>query len=409
MSIQKQKKRLEITFIIATFLSLSFSTQAGEQWLNLPDSATDRFEITDRIWPATAGEANICLWKDDALGAYSITIDDNCAPDLNWWVEQGNTFGFRFTWFVISGRPSQYNTGFNGIWDAADDPAYGRPSWNELQDTGHDIQSHTVTHLHYLEENREERDAESVTNIAAEYSIAIEHVETFITNHPCTMLAYPGGGNSHLNDEEVAALYYSGARSTSGAFNRANRTEYISTKSMAIDIDDTLDANGKLSRTSIHNLIDREHAYKNGIYYRAWGTQIFHGIPTEAARALVITNLTFIKDHEADIWFGLYGDVSRYGQERDSAVLTVVENTATQIRFTLSDDMLDTVFTFPLTIKVRLPNDWIGAKATQNGSTIEAALIEHEGGNYALVQAVPDQGEVLLKKGIQKGSVLILR
>jgi hypothetical protein len=50
--------------------------------------------------------------------------------------------------------------------------------------------------------------------------------------------------------------------------------------------------------------------------------------------------------------------------------------------------MKDDVFNFPLTVKVRLPDGW---KSVSGGT-----FIEHNGKPYALVDVVPDRGEVVL-------------
>jgi len=103
------------------------------------DFTPDPVIVTDILWPENFGEAHVALWKDDKLGAISITIDDNMAPDHEWWIEQGDKYGFKFTWFVITERPSPEGPG--GFWGDWDD-------FKALYNLGHDIQSHTVSHLH---------------------------------------------------------------------------------------------------------------------------------------------------------------------------------------------------------------------------------------------------------------------
>lgn len=95
---------------------------------------------------------------------------------------------------------------------------------------------------------------------------------------------------------------------------------------------------------------------------------------------------------------GLFREVILYGQERDTARLEVVGSSESEIRFALSDDMDDDAFAYTLTVKVRLPNKWAAVTATQRDLPIEARRIEHEGHAYALVQAVPDRGAVVLRK-----------
>ena len=60
--------------------------------------------------------------------------------------------------------------------------------------------------------------------------------------------------------------------------------------------------------------------------------------------------------------------------------------------------MDDSVFTTPLTVKVRVDNDWTSASAIQSGEVIPTNLITYNGNKYALVDAVPDRGEVILTR-----------
>jgi len=58
--------------------------------------------------------------------------------------------------------------------------------------------------------------------------------------------------------------------------------------------------------------------------------------------------------------------------------------------------MDDKLFDFPLTVKVRLPEAWTAVAAVQGDKPVEAKIVEHEGGKFALVKAVPDRGAVTL-------------
>ena len=60
--------------------------------------------------------------------------------------------------------------------------------------------------------------------------------------------------------------------------------------------------------------------------------------------------------------------------------------------------MKDDLFDFPLTVKVRLPDGWKSAKATQGGKKAAVRFVSHDGAPYALVEAVPDRGTVRITK-----------
>ena len=127
----------------------------------------------------------------------------------------------------------------------------------------------------------------------------------------------------------------------------------------------------------------------------------FHGVAwndklkAELAPEL-IKLLDYVKQRENKIWVGLFREIILYGQERDTAKLSVTKVAPKAITFLLTDRMADNWFSFPLTVKVRVPNDWTHLAATQAGKPIQAKLIEHEKNKYALIQAVPDRGEVVL-------------
>lgn len=61
--------------------------------------------------------------------------------------------------------------------------------------------------------------------------------------------------------------------------------------------------------------------------------------------------------------------------------------------------MKDDIFDYPLTVKVRLPDGWKSAKATQGGKSVPVRFVSHDGAPYALVEAVPDKGMVAVVRG----------
>ena len=105
-----------------------------------------------------------------------------------------------------------------------------------------------------------------------------------------------------------------------------------------------------------------------------------------------------LKKNEKDVWVGTFRDVIQYGQERDTAAIKDLKVAPGKISLAVTDKMHDKFFDMPLTIKVRLENDWSNVVAMQNGKAIDAKLIEHDGAKYALVNVVPDRGIVAITK-----------
>jgi len=170
-------------------------------------------DVTDRIWPQNYGEAHLCLWKDDALGAISYTIDDNSVPDHEWWIEMSTLYDFKCTWFVITNRVTDGPIGTNGYWGTWE-------GWRRLYNLGHDIQSHTVTHN------------VSEETIDYEYGESKRTLEEKIQGNKVLVIAYPSPG-SNLTDPQRARQYYVGGRHVTGLINQADDIDYMSTHSFS--------------------------------------------------------------------------------------------------------------------------------------------------------------------------------
>lgn len=349
---------------------------AKKQLRTLPPPPKEgRFEMSyDRRWPARPGQPEVCLWADDKYAAVSITIDDNCQPDHDWWLKQGAKYGFRFTWFIVTGGVGEPKNSFAGRWE----------DFRQLREAGHDVQSHTVSH----HQNDAERPDDEVR---AEYRDSQQAIVANVPGSRAVCLSYPCGSGK----PEIAAEYYVACRGVHGSANAANRINYLSTSCC------------NLRPESVDMILTGKHATVAWLTdprnRRAWLAPVYHyvragGTPAEkdATQTGVAEELAHLASKKEQIWVGLFREVACYGMERDTSRIEVVKNTGEEIRFLLSDDMNDELFDYPLTIKVRLPATWNNITARQGGKSAAARVVEHDGGRFALVQAVPDRGEVAI-------------
>lgn len=412
--------KLSSALAAAVILSPVLLAGVETQRFNLPDKPTKpRFEVTEKKWPANVGEADLCLWHDDRLAAVSLGVDDNFAGEIDWWKEQAQTYDLKVTWWVITGRVLSDGRSYGGLWS----------QFQELESLGHAVESHTVTHLHIDDldwgksewnyakaraaaaaakapaatgeveasavpsmtvgeaANPADRTPEIARGVEWEYAESIAQINANIPGKKASALAYPGGGNTKYNDRNLAAKYFRVARGATGAPNMANQIDYLSTNAMSgWDFVET--ARGG----NVYNILDR-NLYR-GRYYRGWLILFAHGVGANTEH--FTKTFEFIKANRENLWLGLYTDVAKYGQERDTATLKIESPGPEKISFLLTDEMDDTYFNFPLTVKVRIPEDWKAVEATQGGKAATATVVEHEGSRFALVHSVPDAGLVTL-------------
>ena len=223
------------------------------------------------------------------------------------------------------------------------------------------------------------------------YHDSLKAINDNITNNFACCIAYPNG-EPH---EEIAAKYAIACRGVYGVPNCANNINYLCTNKGA-------GGKGHVQMVAFGETEeDPKWIRGNKALKRGWNIVLYHLVHagrTDAERAknavtaeAEVRYIASLKDER--LWVSRFDDAVKYGQERDSATLTSALKGDT-IEFTLTDRMKDDIFDFPLTVKVRLPDGWTFAKATQGGKPVAVRFVSHDGAPYALVEAVPDKGEV---------------
>ena len=331
------------------------------QKMNL-DPTTDpdgRFDIPQNlVWNPNVGDANVCLWKGDRIAATTITIDDNIEGDHAWWLSMQTTYDLNFTWFVIIGSVSDWSP------------------YQVLVDAGNEVQAHDLA---IAPAGHGDINTFSDSDYLAAVTQVKDTINFSLTNNECTTFAYPyGTQNGYLARSEYIAM-----RGVWGGMNYANKTNYLDLASRSA-INDPYD---------LEILLDPSKNLWNMVYYRGLASYHYHTVAADK-KAVTETFLATISAQSDVIWNGMFSEVTRYGQERDTHTLTVDEINALDIKFTLTDEMNDNYFDFPLTVKIRVSNDWNSVEAEQNGNAIDVVIVENSGDKYVLVDAVPDAGQV---------------
>ncbi|MCK5830506.1 MAG: polysaccharide deacetylase family protein [Methylococcales bacterium] len=339
------------------------------QRLNLPfQPSTTRFtKSLEKNWPENDGEASICLWEKDKFAAASITIDDNVPVDHDWWINIGNIYNWKFTWFVI----------VDSLYNNTNKVSTG--SWSEFQklaNVGHDIQSHSMTHQAH-DDTRENDE------VIIEYLDAFNLINSNITNNKAYTIAWPWG----VFNREIGSLFSIAGRGTASTPNKPENIDYLNVNSLTGGINDAY-LDSILQGTSTVSWLG------NNQYKRGWLVSTYHFVKDRDA---VASELNHLHKRSNDLWLGLFKDVARYGQERDTARLSIITNNPTKIEFKLWDEMDDQIFNYPLTIKIKMHSGWQKIIATQAGNNLESGIIYHNDVAYALIKAIPDKGNVVIK------------
>ena len=353
-----------IVGVLLTAVTFSYGQTIESSKLSLAASPTPRINITDRVWPKTYGEADLCIWYDDKLAAYSLTIDDNHGQDVPFWRALSEQYGWNWTWFLITGHVD--HTGImGGTWS----------DWRALAEAGHSIGSHSVSHL-----------TTSLT-VHQEYADSQAMLREQIPFRDPLVLAYPNGYQPP-NDATLAAHYYIAVRGVKGVLNSRDTIDYrnVNSVSSAQNFDKE-----ESHWASFAGMLNPANPQK----FRAWYSCHFHAV-TEGAKTGIVQMLDILKANESDVWVDTFQHIAMYGQERDTATIRVEKIDEYTLSLEINDQMDDRFFTHPLTVKIRINANWGAISAHQQGKEIKARKIQHAQGAYALVDVVPDAGIVSL-------------
>ena len=117
-------------------------------------------------------------------------------------------------------------------------------------------------------------------------------------------------------------------------------------------------------------------------------TDSWHPISSESLE--VFSKWLKEKQTTNELWVETVGNVTRYCKERDSASIQLVEETSDKMVLSITDNLPNELFNFPITLEVSVPSSWKKVKVKQKNvkNTVEVV-----NGKF-VVNAIPDGGIV---------------
>lgn len=297
------------------------------------------------------GAANIATWYGNAGTVFTLTADDNLMGDFAQWL----------AWFEAYGIPTTLCAPTGYAYECTD-------LWREMVAKGMDVQSHSRFH-------RASGDYSSGKTSSAQdwmdyyggsQDIASAGIRSLIIAYPCG-----------YNAPELSKLLYIGGRGTGGYVNGFN-LDY-----------NCLGSFSGLNENQFAQLLDMAESGNGG-----WVSTHYHqiGSSKDSLESMLARLVPYMQ--AGKLWSTTFAKASQYGQERDTATLTMGATGRDLITFTLTDRMNDLLFDQALTIKIKVDGTWSGVRAYQNGKEMNTRVVTDGGETYLFVDAIPDRGEV---------------
>ena len=308
---------------------------------------------------AVVAPYEVGTWGNFCQGAVSFTFDDNTPNQLSVAQPLFDEKGFHMTFFlVISWSPdwSKYKAAFN---------------------KGHEIGSHSITHPQ--------------TMPASEAGPSKDSIKMNIPGEMCVSIAYP---NCNEPDEATLKKYYIVGRTCSG--QTTSKSPNLFTVGSYIC--------GSQGLNTTANITAKADAAATA---SGWCVYLMHGIDTEpqgssdyspTSSSILKGALNYMDSNRGKLWVESMGNVARYIRERDAVAVAKKDSSDKGITISVTDDLADSIFNYPLSIRRPLPDGWTTAVVTQKGKPVEDSIVTVSSKKYVMFKAVPDSGDVLISK-----------
>jgi hypothetical protein len=135
---------------------------------------------------------------------------------------------------------------------------------------------------------------------------------------------------------------------------------------------------------------------------------LIHGIDGDGGWSSVQSSelragLEYLKANNDKFWVSTFGNVARYIKERNAVSVAETSVRDTSIVLRVTDNLPDSVYDVPVTLRRPLPQGWSSALITQNGRVADAQIVEVNSIQYIQFDAVPDDGDVVITKSEASG------
>ena len=287
----------------------------------------------------------LARFKGDALCAVSLTFDDGYPSQIEKAIPIFDKYGLHATFFI---HTDNIKDTWASSWDA----------WRDAAATGHEVGSHTKTHVDLTQ-------VSIARKLRNEIEGSADLIEQRLGIRPISF-AYPFSASNDTIERQVRAVYL------------LDRSDCRMWGGEGFGVD-----------TGIGNI---EQAAEKG----TWFYCMMHGIDEVSFRPITATALegiaAYLAEHRDTIWTDTYGNVGRYIQERTHTDFKFrdVTHESFEVRLSLSDDLpFRESLTMPLTLMVALDGRDGNLVKAYRGDESLPVLVSRDG-KYVMFEALPD-------------------
>jgi len=357
------------------------------------------FIITHISYSQDYGTLHFTNYAEDRQSAFSLTFDDGLLTQIENVGPILNQYGFKGTFYVL---PPYLTESLPGIW------RYGTwPGFQSMSAEGHEIGSHTLNHdsLTTLPWGNEGTEGTLLYEL---YQSKI-FIEQKILSQKCISLNYPYTIHDNSVDS-AASLFYENGRTLGQVPNDSSLTqeEWYGLNAKVVLFDEP--------RNSAADDLDELYTFlswtQTSIDNHKWGMIIIHDVlpfsqlndpsnqgiyePVTTEWLTLLCDYLWARSSDKEVWVETVGNITRYIKERDAAEYQIIWESDQLIEITLTDNLNDEIFNYPLSTYIKVRGDWNYVRLQQGDFVDTLQVIEKGPDLVVLAKVTPDKGLISL-------------
>ncbi len=350
-----------LPFMLLTLYSCSNKNEENMNKGVDPVVEEEPIDVTGEL--AVSNNYEIATWKNFTESAISHTWDDNTANQLTVALPLYDAYNFKTTFFTVT------NWG---------------PKWQSLKDAflnGHEVASHSLTHNRFDEISKDQ--------IQKELEDSQIEINTRIDATACVTFAY---SNCVTENFGLTQDYYIAARDCDGQIEAKTPTDFMKISSFLCG-----DASGNKTAENFNTIA------QSALKEKGWAVYLFHGIDGDGGFSPVDSNelnkhLQFLDANSDKYWIDTFGNVVKYIKERDAVTVNQLSQSDTLITAELLDELDNSIYNYPLTVKKEIPANWESIEVKQNDIAVDFSVEVTGTKRFAIFQAIPDAGTLTIRQ-----------
>jgi hypothetical protein len=130
---------------------------------------------------------------------------------------------------------------------------------------------------------------------------------------------------------------------------------------------------------------------------------LFHGIDSDGGYSPIASpelrkSVAYLAARKPKFWVTTFLNATLYSKERNAVTVTETATTESSMTLQVTDNLVDSIYNYPLSIRRPLPQGWPSATVMQKEVAVPFRIVQVDTVVYLTFDVVPDAGEVKILK-----------